>query len=601
LPSPRKQLVTLNGTQSLADAFAARVALSPEAIAYQDFDSRKPGWQSHTWREMAALVGRVRGALAREGLARGDRIAIMLKNSRQWVAFDQAAAAEGLVSVPLFVDDRPDNVAYILGDSGTKLLVVDGEEHLKRLKPVRGQMPGVARIVTVKTVEGCDDPRVKAMSDWLAPGAVTAPPAAVDAKSLATIVYTSGTTGKPKGVMLSHDNMLANVKACLGAYEVYTDDVFLSFLPMSHMFERTVGYYLTMVTGSTVAFARSIPQLGEDFKNVRPTIIVSVPRIFERLNAAVRSQLKDASPGKRQMFEFAHGAGWKMFLWRQGRGHWHPSFLLWPLLKALVADKLLARFGGRLRLCISGGAALNPQIARTFIGLGLPICQGYGLTEAAPVVSVNLLERNDPASIGLVLSGIETAFGADSVLLVKGPNVMLGYWMNPEATAKVLNGAGWLDTGDQARKDGGFLYITGRIKEIIVLGNGEKVPPVDMELAIQLDPLVEQVMIVGEGMPFLGALVVLNMEEWFKVAELNGLVADPNGENRDRAEKLVAAHIASLVKEFPAYSQIRRVALLTDKWTVDDGLLTPTLKLRRNLILERHKDRVAEMYRGFLL
>jgi long-chain acyl-CoA synthetase len=178
---------------------------------------------------------------------------------------------------------------------------------------------------------------------------------------------------------------------------------------------------------------------------------------------------------------------------------------------------------------------------------------------------------------------------------------MLGYWNDPEATARVKNSAGWLDTGDQARESGGFLHITARNKEIIVLANGEKVPPVDMELAIQLDPLVEQVMIVGEGMPFLGALVVLDMDEWFKVAEQNGLVADPNGENRDRAEKLVAAHIGKLVREFPGYAQVRRVALLTEKWTVDNGLLTPTLKPRRSLILERHQDRIAAMYRGYLL
>jgi long-chain acyl-CoA synthetase len=601
LPSPRQQPVPLDGTQSLADAFAARVALSPDATAYRDFDGHRRAWQSHTWQEMGALVGRVRGALAREGLARGDRVAIMLRNGREWIAFDQGAFAEALVTVPLYADDRPDNAAYILDDSGARLLFVEGAEQLKRLQAVAGAIPGVQRIVTVNPVAGADDPRVRSMAEWLAPAPVTAPPAAVDPGSLATIVYTSGTTGRPKGVMLSHDNILSNVRAALAVYAVYTDDEFLSFLPLSHMFERTVGYCLTMVAGATVAFARSIAQLSEDFMSVRPTIIVSVPRIFERLNAAVRGQLRDASPAKRRLFEFAHGVGWRKFLWRQGRGAWRPVFLLWPLLEALVARKLLARFGGRLRLCISGGAALNPQIAQAFIGLGLPICQGYGLTEASPVVSVNLLERNDPSTIGVVLPGIEIAFGDNNALLVKGPNVMLGYWNDPEATARVKNSAGWLDTGDQARESGGFLHITGRIKEIIVLANGEKVPPVDMELAIQLDPLVEQVMIVGEGMPFLGALVVLDMDEWFKVAEQNGLVADPNGENRDRAEKLVAAHIGKLVREFPGYAQVRRVALLTEKWTVDNGLLTPTLKPRRSLILERHQDRIAAMYRGYLL
>jgi len=247
---------------------------------------------------------------------------------------------------------------------------------------------------------------------------------------------------------------------------------------------------------------------------------------------------------------------------------------------------------------VSGGAALNPQIAQTFIGLGLPICQGYGLTEASPVVSVNRLEKNDPASIGAVLPGIEIGFGENGVLLVRGPSVMMGYWNNPEATAAVKNAEGWLDTGDQAKLEDGLLYITGRIKEIIVMANGEKVPPVDMELAIQLDPLLEQVLVVGEGKPFLGALVTLDMDEWARVAGAAGLPADPHGDARERAEKLVLARIAKQVHAFPGYAQVRRVALIAGKWTVDNGLLTPTLKPKRAKILESHRDRLAEIYKG---
>jgi len=276
--------------------------------------------------------------------------------------------------------------------------------------------------------------------------------------------------------------------------------------------------------------------------------------------------------------------GWSLFEWRQGRGAWKPSFLLWPLLERLVAEKLLARLGGRVRLCISGGAALNPRIARTFLGLGLPICQGYGLTEAAPVVSANNLRRNDPASIGEPLPGIEVRFGENDALLVRGPNVMLGYWKNAEATARVLSADGWLDTGDQARMKDGLLYITGRLKEIIVLGNGEKVPPVDMELAIQLDPLFEQVMVVGEGKPYLGAMVVLNEQEAAKAGPLD--------------EKALAARLGAQLRDFPGYAQVRRVAVAGAPWTVDNGLLTPTLKLRRTQILEREKDLLANLYKG---
>jgi long-chain acyl-CoA synthetase len=349
------------------------------------------------------------------------------------------------------------------------------------------------------------------------------------------------------------------------------------------MLERTVGYYLTMIAGSIVAFARSIQQLGEDFRTQQPTIIVSVPRVFEKLHGQLTATLETASPTRRKLFQHAHEVGWDLFLWQQKRGAWKPSLLLWPVFKALVASKLLERMGGRLRLCISGGAALNPQIAHTFIGLGLPICQGYGLTEASPIVSVNLLDRNDPASIGMPLPGVEVKLGEKDVLLVRGPNVMQGYWRNPEATAKVLRPDGWLDTGDQARMKDGFIYITGRIKEIIVLGNGEKVPPVDMELAIQLDPLFDQALVVGEGKPFLSALLVLNPAQKEKLGKVD--------------DKAIVNRVGAQLKGFPGYAQIRKVALLDEPWTVDNGLLTSTMKPKRPMILDKYEDRIEEMYR----
>ncbi len=545
---------------------------------------------------MSRLAARFAAAFAREGLARGDRVAVMLRNCVEWVAFDQGAYAAGLVVVPLYAEDRPDNIAYIAGDADVKVLLIGGEEHWQRLREVREQLGGLRRIVSVDLVAGAGDERVVGLETWLGgeglgPGLRRGdePVGRGDelggrGDELATIVYTSGTTGRPKGVMLSHQNILQNVKAALAVYDVYPDDELLSFLPLSHMFERTVGYYLTVASGSVVSFARSIPQLGEDFKAVRPTIIVSVPRIFERLHAAIHSSLESAGPARRRLFEAAHRVGWSLFEWRQGRGRFKAGLLLWPALKRLVADKLLERLGGRVRLCISGGAALNAGISRTFIGLGVPICQGYGLTEASPVVSGNRLDRNEPTSIGLPLPGIEVRFGANQALQVRGPNVMMGYWNNPEATARVKDAEGWLDTGDQAQWKDGFLYITGRIKEIIVLANGEKVAPVDMELAIQLDRLFEQVVVLGEGRPFLAALVVPNAEEAAKAGGMD--------------EKQVLARIAAQIKAFPGYAQVRRVAILDEKWTVDNGLLTSTLKPRRAEIVARYKDRIAELYRG---
>jgi long-chain acyl-CoA synthetase len=575
--------VPIENADSIAAVFARRAAATPGKAAYDEYDADTQRWRTRTWSEVADLASRVAAALAAEGLAPGDRVAIMLRNCVEWVAFDIGAYMAGLVVVPLYVEDRPENFGYILNDAGVKVLLVGGEEHWKRIAEIRGQLAGLQRIVTVKPVTNAGDARVAPLESWIADRAPAAP-VPRGGHELATIVYTSGTTGKPKGVMLSHQNMLQNVKAALAVYDVYPQDLFLSFLPLSHMFERTVGYYLTMASGSQVTFARSIQQLSEDFLAVKPTIIVSVPRIFERLYAAIQASLEAAPASKRRMFELAHRIGWSLFEWRQGRAGFRPWFVLWPLLKPLVADKLLDRLGGRVRLCISGGAALNVSISHAFIGLGVPICQGYGLTEASPIVSANTLERNDPASIGAPLPGIEVRFGGDSVLQVRGPNVMLGYWNNPEATAKVKDAEGWLDTGDQAKWKEGFLYITGRIKEILVLGNGEKLPPADMELAILLDPVFEQAIVVGEGKPFLTALVVLNEKEAAKAGGID--------------EKTAAARIASLIKAFPGYAQIRRVAIVGEKWTVDNGLLTPTLKVRRSKVLERYQDRIAELYKA---
>jgi long-chain acyl-CoA synthetase len=456
----------------------------------------------------------------------------------------------------------------------------------------------VKRILTVKPLTDAEEPRLRTFADWLPsePGSFERAP--TKGSDLATIVYTSGTTGKAKGVMLSHRNMLSNVQSGLAVYDVYPEDVFLSFLPLSHMFERTCDYYLNVVSGASIVFSRSIPQLAEDFRTVQPTIIFSVPRIYERFYAAIQDQLKKASPIKRQLFEFAVATGWARFEHEQGRGPWSPSFLLWPALKKLVAEKLLARMGGKLRFAISGGAALSPTVAKVFVGLGLPICQGYGLSEASPLLTVNLLEKNNPLSIGPAVPGVELKIADSSALMARGPNIMMGYWNNPEATRAVLSDDGWLNTGDQVVVDAkGFVHITGRLKEIIVMGNGEKVPPVDMELAIQLDPLFEQILVYGEAKPYLSAVAVLNDEEWTRVAQENKLDPRATGEGREKAEKFLVQRIAKRIKEFPGYAQVRKVAIAPEKWTIDNGLITPTLKLKRNAIFQKYAVAIDDMYK----
>ncbi len=582
---------------TIADVFSLRCRTSPNAPAYREFDTAKQAWRGVSWRQTGDLVMRAREGLRRDRLQPGDRIGIMLKNSINWVVFDQAAYAHGLVPVPLFVDDRPDNVAYILNNANVKVIVIDGEEHWKRLKTVRDQLGSLVRIISIKPVIDADEPRLVSLVDWLPDTAGVFEKLPSTGAELATIVYTSGTTGKSKGVMLSHRNILSNVQSGLAVYDVFPSDIFLSFLPLSHMFERTCDYYLNVVSGASMVFARSIPQLAEDFRIVQPTIIFSVPRIYEKFYAAINDQLKNAPAIRRKLFAFAVDTGWAKFEYEHGRGQWQLRFLLWPILQPLVAQKLLNRLGGKLRLAISGGAALSPSVAKVFIGLGLPLCQGYGLSEASPLLSVNLIDNNNPLTIGRVVPGVELRVGENDVLFARGPNIMLGYWNNPDATRAVLSDDGWLNTGDQGKIDAqGFVTITGRLKEIIVLGNGEKIPPGDMEMAIQLDPLFEQVLIFGEGKPYLSAIVVLNDDEWGSVAEA-ALVNAQFGSD-GKAEKNLLQRIANHIKHFPGYAQVRKITVAKEKWTIDNGMMTPTMKLKRNEIVKKYAGAIEQMYEG---
>ena len=583
---------------TLHGLFVERARRTPDKPAYRYFTQN--AWHDITWREMLGEVARWQAALSREGLAKGDRVAIMLRNSPQWVMFDQAAMSLGLVVVPLYTVDRPDNIAYIIDDAGVKVLLFENAEQWQALRTVRDQLGGVRRFVSIDTVGDSAEPRLKSMAEFLPSTASLQPAPPCQSGELASIIYTSGTTGRPKGVMLSHDNMLSNAHAALDTFAVYGDDLFLSFLPLSHTFERTCGYYLAVMTGATVAYARSIPLLSEDLQTIHPTIMISVPRIYERVYGAIHAKLEEGSPLKRKLFGLAVETGWARFLHEQGRGGWKLSFLLWPLLKKLVAQKILDRLGGRLRTAVSGGAALAPEISRMFVGLGLPVVQGYGLTETSPIISGNHLENNFPDSVGQPIRDVQVRIGEQNVLLVKGPNVMLGYWNNPEATRAMIDADGWLNTGDTVGiSDTGHIYITGRIKEIIVMSNGEKVPPADMEQAILRDRLFDQAMVFGEGKPYLVAIAVLNPEAWLQFAKEIGVRADmPEALTDSRVQAGVLNRISDNLRAFPGYARVHRVLLLQEPWSIDNGLLTPTLKFKRAKVVEKYSAQIKELYDG---
>jgi long-chain acyl-CoA synthetase len=533
----------------------------PERVLYrQHVDG---AWRDFTAREVIELAAAWQSAFRREAFQRGDRIAICARNSVAWVAVDMAALGLGLVVVPLYVDDNAGNVVYCLNDCGARLLVLETPRLLAELRKAAQALPP-AVCLSVEPGQAATSAEA-----WLP--AAREPLSALDLpeETLATLCYTSGTSGRPKGVMLTHANLLANARASLSTIRLQPDELFISLLPLSHMFERTAGYYLALMHGAKVVFSRGVAQFADDLASERPTAMITVPRVLERFQARIQQSVAK-NPFKRWLLRRAIASGWR----RANRRERLRDILFGGLLDRAVAGPVRERLGGRLYLAVAGGAALDPEIARSFIGLGITVLQGYGLTEASPVVSVNRIEDNVPESVGRPLPGVETATTDEGELLVRGPNVMQGYWGKPEATAAALDPDGWLHTGDVVQIRDGRLYIRGRLKDILVLSNGEKFPPADVEMAISHNPAFQQVMLVGEGRPFLTLLAVTDEQDEKKLIKI--------------ANQQVSA--------FPRYVRVRRVIPVRDPWTVDNGLLTPTLKLRRREVLARYARQIEEVY-----
>ncbi len=487
---------------------------------------------------------------------------------------------------------------------GAPLLLLDDADQWTALAPYAVRFPDIGRVLCRHLGRSPDDARLRGLADWLPPdadpaGALIGEALPEDPDALATLVYTSGTTGSPKGVMLSHRNILSNAEAILARIPARPSDVFLSFLPLAHAFERTVGYYLPMMAGSAVAYARSIEQLREDLLTVHPTVLLSVPRVYgNKIYAAIQAKLGERGV-KRVLFDKAVALGWQRFEAAHGRAPAPGPVdrLFWPLLRRLVAEPVLARLGGRLRVAVSGGAPLAATVARFFVGLGLPLTEGYGLTEAAPVVSNIAPEGFRPGWVGIPLPGVEVRQGPQDELYVRGPNVCLGYWGDAEATAAAIDPEGWLHTGDVATLEGGYVGIRGRLKEILVTSTGQKVAPGDMEMALTMEPLFDQAMVVGEGRPYLAALLVLAPEPWARLAQRLGLDPDdPRALEDPRALDAAQALAGERLKDFPGHAQVRALHLGLTPWTIENGLITPTMKLKRPELEQRFGDLIEALY-----
>lgn len=599
----------LSQFKTLDQFIPARAKIAPHTEALRQFDRRTNTWERVSYRDLDERIQQWRKAFCKMGLKHGDRVAILLPNGVDAVCCDQAVLANGLVPVPLHAIDTAGSSAFIIADSQSSVLVTNRQSRWDSIYLTHTVMPYLRNVIF--TDESSPEPRQDGVThwdleSWLATGhGVNELPQGPSEDDLAAIVYTSGTTGKPKGVMLTHKNVVSNTINTLKTVCPKPGDIFLSFLPVSHTFERMAGYYLALGMGCTIVYTRSIQQLAEDFRIIRPNVIISVPRIYERIFAKVQTKLARESKFVRFMFNWAVEVGWRRFCAKYRLPTQQGSLsvldpLVWPILERLVSKTLLNQFGGQLRIAISGGAAMNPKVAKAFCGLGLPIIQGYGMTESSPIIAGNSLAYNHPSTVGKPLPQTQVRLGEGNEIQVKSPSIMKGYWNRPQATREAFTDDGWLKTGDVGEFDReGFLKIVGRIKEIIVTSTGEKVPPADLELAIEIDPLFDQAFVIGENRPFISSIVVLNKEEWKKLASTLDL--DPNDPESLIAtvtRNAVLKRIKAAAKGFPQYALPRNVCMTLEPWTIENGLITPTLKLKRKALSEKFAPQIQTLYAG---
>ncbi|MDO5531114.1 long-chain fatty acid--CoA ligase [Sutterella sp.] len=582
----------------------------PEREAFRQFDYAENAWISVTWGEFMLDVMRWRRAFHAAGMKPGDRVAMLLTNCIEAVTFDDAALWDSLVPVPLHAIDTPGSSAYILNDSGSRILVTSSRARWNAIKDAAESFPALEEVVLINDLadDYVNGVHVMGVEAWLArgngiPDEELPPEPAPD--SLAGFIYTSGTTGRPKGVMLTHRNLVANVRQIHTVISINEEDVYLSFLPFSHTFERTVAHYTALSKGAAMVFARSVSHIESDLVDVKPTLMCTVPRVLERIYQKRQLALSKENEHDQYIAAWAAEAGWRRFCRENGlpveeseRAHLDDTVL--PTLDEDVGAKVRAAFGGRFKAILAGGACLNYTVAKFFCAMGLPIRQVYGLTETSPVISISTSAMNHPETVGWPLGTTEVKLGDNDELMIRGPQVMKGYWKREADTARVLTPDGWFHTGDQADlSDGGRIRIKGRIKEIIVTSTGEKIAPVDLEFAIQEDPLFEQVFVCGENRPFITALTVVSPDHWKNLCAEMELDPESPATLTNRAMmRLVLKRVRAAAKDFPSYGIPRSIAILREPFTVESGLLTPTMKPKRPKFLEHFHDLIESIYAG---
>ena len=574
-------------------AEAARKYSDRPALSSKPSGSKE--WQTLTYSQVAEQVRAVAQGLRALGVGKGDRVAVLSENRPEWAIADLATLAAGGVTVPIYPTLPAAQVAHILSDSGAKAVIAENAKQMAKALRARENSPDLTVFVMLDGGEGKDD--IRTLASLIEAGAAhgesyEAVRNSVQPEDLMSLIYTSGTTGNPKGAMLTHHNMVSAVDGAHRAFPITPpEETFLSFLPLSHVFERIV-YTLAITIGAHTCYNDSIFKILDNMAELNPTVHVNVPRVFESLHERIEDGVGKLPARKLKLTRWALQVGDGAARLRNAGRRVNPVLAAQFLVAdKLVLSKIRARFGSRLKFFVSGGAPLNPKTAHFFNSIGAPILEGWGLTETTAPATVSPYGRAKVGSVGIAVSVAEVKMASDGELLVKGPNVMRGYWNNPEATAEVIDADGWFHTGDIGQIDSeGYVKITDRKKDILVLANGKNVAPQPIETMLKHSPLITEVVLLGDKAGTVSALVVPNfdaLKAWAKeqgrdVKKNDELVSDP------AARKYVKAEIDRLSKDLADFEKVKRIALLDHAFSVDGGELTPTLKVKRKVVAQKY-------------
>ncbi|MBI5475803.1 MAG: long-chain fatty acid--CoA ligase [Ignavibacteriales bacterium] len=546
--------------------------------------------------------------LAAIGIKRGDHVAIISENRPEWVIADMAIMKLGAVNISIYPTLTPKQVEFILNDAEVKVAIASNQLQLNKIIKIFNDVPTLKRAVVLSDKVITQEKRVMNYSlvmemgkefGNLYPGYVKQEENKIKPEDLMTLIYTSGTTGNPKGVMLTHHNLVSNMKAAASVIHFGSEDIILSFLPLSHSYERLAGYYTAMSCGSTIAYAESIDTLRDNLLEVKPTVVTTVPRLFERLYNRIMKQMSEESKLKQKIFNWAINIGKTYRYAKKNNVSVGSLSLQHRIADKLVFKKIRERTGGRIKFFASGGAALAPELGEFFDAIGITVIEGYGMTESSPVISVNLLENYKFGTVGPPLPGVQVKIADDGEILAKGPNVMVGYWKNPEATREAIDDEGWLHTGDIGHLDSdGYLKITDRKKHLFVSSGGKNIAPQHIEGLFLQSSYVEQVVLIGDGRMYLTALVVPSFDMLRDYAKKHHLKLTSNEDlaNHPDIYKMFEGEIAKFQKDLANYEKVRKFTILSEPLTIENDELTPTMKVKRRVVEAKFRDLIEKMY-----